>query len=130
MRVKGPLVNGAYGTNTLAGNLINPGLGNPSPSLLTVLRRTPGGGRIPIRVNLNRAMRDPKENILVQAGDALILQEQPSEAIVRYFTQTLFNFTMTWQPVHGRFINGVVDVNAPQNIPSRIGITNVIPTNP
>jgi hypothetical protein len=129
-RVKGPVVNGAFGTNTLAGNLINPGIGNPSPSLLSVLRRTPDGGRMIVRVSLNRAMRDPRENILVLPGDVLILQEQPSEALARYFTQTLFNFTLTWQAIHGRFLNAAVDVNTPQNIPARIGITNLIPTTP
>lgn len=123
-RVKGPLVNGAYGTNTLAGNLINPGIGNPSPSLLTVLRRTPGG-QVAIRVNLNRALRNPRENITVQPGDMLVLQEQPSEALVRYFTQVFFNFSLAWQAVHDRFITGVVDVNAVQSLPGRIGITNV-----
>jgi protein involved in polysaccharide export with SLBB domain len=129
-RVKGPLVNGAFGTNTLAGNLINPGIGNPSPSLLSVLRRTPDGGRIIIRINLNRAMRDPHENILVQPGDVLILQEQPSEALARFFTQTLFNVTMTWQAIHNRFFTGVVDINAPQNVPARIGVANSIVTTP
>ncbi len=129
-RVRGPLVNGAFGTNTLAGNLINPGIGNPSPSLLSVLRRTPDGGRIIIRVNLNRALRDPRETILVQPGDVLILQEQPSEALARFFTQTFFNFSLSWQAIHNRFLTGVVDVNAPQNIPARIGITNVVPTTP
>jgi protein involved in polysaccharide export with SLBB domain len=124
VRVKGPLVNGAFGTNTLAGNLINPGIGNPSPSLLTVLRRTPGGGQVAIRVNLNRALRDPHENILVQPGDVLILQEQPSEALARYFTQVLFNFTATWQAIQSRFFTGVTDVNTIQNVPARIGVVN------
>jgi protein involved in polysaccharide export with SLBB domain len=62
------------------------GIGSFSPSLLTVLRRTPGGGQIPIRVDLNRALRDPRERIRVQPGDTLILQETPAEAFVRYAT--------------------------------------------
>ena len=60
--------------------------GNPSPSLVTVLRKTPGGGQVPIRVNLNQAMRDPRENILIMPGDMLLLQETPSEAVTRYIT--------------------------------------------
>jgi hypothetical protein len=63
-------------------------LGNPSPSLLSVIRKTPNGGQLNIRVDLNRALRDPRERILVQAGDVLILQETPGEAIARYFSQT------------------------------------------
>src|SRR5262249_43681007 len=51
-RVRGPLVNGGISTNNLAGNLIAPGIGGPSPSLLVVMRRLPGGGRVNIRVDL------------------------------------------------------------------------------
>src|SRR5262249_39571156 len=86
-RVRGPLVNGGISTNNLAGNLIAPGIGGPSPSLLVVMRRLPGGGRVNIRVDLNRAMRNPQECIRVQPGDVLILQEKPSEALARYFSQ-------------------------------------------
>jgi hypothetical protein len=32
-------------------------------------------------------VNDPHENILVQPGDVLILQETPSEAIARYLSQ-------------------------------------------
>src|SRR5262249_41434103 len=102
-RVRGPLLNGAFATNNLAGNLIEPGIGSPSPSLLTVLRRTPGGGRLPIRVDLNRALTEPQESLRVQPGDVLILQEKPSEALARYFTHTFFNFSFAWQAIHGPF---------------------------
>jgi hypothetical protein len=67
--------------------VIQPGLGTPNPSLLAVLRQTPNGGQITIRVDLNEAVRDPRENILVQASDVLILQETPDEAIARYLSQ-------------------------------------------
>jgi protein involved in polysaccharide export with SLBB domain len=118
-RVQGPLINGAFGTNQLAGNLIAPGLGSPSPVLLTVLRRTPSGGQIPIRVDLDRALRDPRERILVQAGDVLILQEKPSEAVARYLTQTVFNFNIVWQAIRGNGVTGVIDVAAPDRLGSR-----------
>ena len=36
-----------------------------------------------IRVDLNEAVRDPRQNILVQDGDVLILQETPDEAITQ-----------------------------------------------
>ena len=90
-QVRGTLVNGAFGGNNLNGLLIQPGIGNPNPSALTVVRRTPNGGQIPISVDLNRALRDPRERILVQPGDVLILQETAGEAIARYFTN-VFNF--------------------------------------
>ncbi len=58
-QARGTLLNGAFGGNNFTGRLIQQGIGNPSPSALTVIRRTPNGGQIPIRVDLNRALRDP-----------------------------------------------------------------------
>ena len=52
-----------------------------------------------ILVDLNEATRDPRENLLIQAGDVLVLQETQDEAITRYLTQT-FRFNL-----FGRFIN-------------------------
>jgi hypothetical protein len=98
-RVQGSLLNGAFAGNNLSGVLVQPGLGNPSPSLLTVLRRTPGGGQVPIRVDLNTAMRDTRERIPVRPGDVLILQETPDEAIVRYFTQ-VFSFSYVTRTIN------------------------------
>jgi protein involved in polysaccharide export with SLBB domain len=87
LKVRGPLLNSGTNTSNLSGTVIQTGIGNASPSLLAVLRRTPNGGQVNIRVNLNEAVRDPRENILVQAGDILVLQESPDEAITRYVTQ-------------------------------------------
>src|SRR5207237_6777317 len=81
IRVHGPLVSGGSSVSNLSGTIIAPGIGAPSPSLLTVMRKTACGGRIPIRINLNRAIRDCRERILVQAGDELILQEAPCQAV-------------------------------------------------
>ena len=100
-RVQGSLLNGAFAGNNLSGVLVQPGLGNPSPSLLTVLRRTPGGGQVPIRVDLNTAMRDPRERIPVRPGDVLILQETPDEAVVRYFTQ-VFSFSYVTRTINSQ----------------------------
>ena len=72
-------------------------MGNPSSTLLVVVRRTPNCGQIPIVVDLGEALRHPQERILVQAGDLLLLQEKPSEALARYFYQTFFNFNLFWQ---------------------------------
>jgi hypothetical protein len=92
-RVHGSLLNGAFAGNNLSGLLVQQGIGNPSPSSLTVLRRTPGGGQVPIKVDLNLAMRDARERIPVRPGDVLVLQETPGEALARYFTQVFtFNY--------------------------------------
>ncbi len=117
----GSLYNAAFGGSNLSGNLINPGIGNPSPSLLVVLRRVPGRGQVPIAVDLREAMRHPQERLLVRPGDVLILQEKPAEAFVRYLTQTLFNFDLFWTPLRTRNATGVVDIAAPDRLPSRVG---------
>lgn len=91
--IQGPLLNGAFAGNNLAGALIAPGTGGPSPSLLTVVRQTPDGRQVPIKVDLNRAMRDRRERILVHPGDLLLLQQTPGEAVANYLSN-VFNFTI------------------------------------
>jgi hypothetical protein len=91
--VGAPIVNGGFNANNLAGNLTQSGIGFPSPSLVTVLRKTPNGGQVPIIVNLNRALKDPRERILVQAGDVIVMQQTVDEAIAQWFT-TNFRFNI------------------------------------
>src|SRR5207253_10922070 len=56
-RVKGPLLNGGFNQNNqFASQLIASGLGGPSPSLLTVLRKTGCGRQPTIRGDLHRAL--------------------------------------------------------------------------
>jgi protein involved in polysaccharide export with SLBB domain len=117
--VRGPLVNGTFGANTLNGAVFPPGLGQPSASLLTVVRKTAGGGQLPIRIDLNRALRDPRERILVRAGDLLILQERPTEAFTRWASQTFINFNMIWAPIHGPHEIGALDIMGADRIPGR-----------
>ena len=123
--VRGPLINGAFGGSNLSGTLIASGVGNPSPTLLTVVRRTPGGGQVPIAVDLRCALRDPAERLLLKPGDLLILQEKPEEAFTRYFTQTFLNFNLAWRVVHNRFANGFIDVSAPDRLPDRLQPNNL-----
>lgn len=89
----GPLVNGGVTQNNLSGNIIASGLGSPSPSLVTVLRRTKSNGQVKIIVDLNRALNDPRENILIQAGDVIISQETVGEALTRYGT-SIFRYNL------------------------------------
>lgn len=93
-QVNGTLVNGAFGGNNFNGLLIQPGIGNPNPSALTVIRHTPDGGQIPIRVDLNRALVDARERIIIRPNDVLILQETGWEALARYFGNAI-NFNVT-----------------------------------
>ena len=124
-RVRGPLFNGSFGGSNLSGALIQPGLGNPNPTLVTVIRRTPGGGQVLIKCDLAHAMCHPEERVLIRSGDVLILQEQPEQALARYFSQTFFNFDIFWRAFTSRTATGVVDIAAPDRLPSRVGILNV-----
>jgi protein involved in polysaccharide export with SLBB domain len=112
VRVGGPLISGGINTININGALVMPGLGLPSPSLVTILRRTPAGGRVAIRVDLERSLRDPYERILVQKGDLLILQEKPSEAIVRYITQQ-FNIDLLGTIINRRDLQGTATLRVP-----------------
>lgn len=88
--VRGTLVNGGQNSNNFTGQTQNIGVGFPSPSLVSVVRRTPGGGQVTIHVNLNRALQDPRERILVQPDDLIILQNTMGEALTQYFSNSFF----------------------------------------
>jgi protein involved in polysaccharide export with SLBB domain len=108
----GPIANGGVSVNNQNGALLAPGIGSPSPSQVTVLRRCPGRRQIAIRVDLNRALQDPRENIFVQAGDVLILQETIGEAVTRYITQQARN-TFIGTVFSGRKATDTVNVSSP-----------------
>jgi protein involved in polysaccharide export with SLBB domain len=92
-QVGGVLVTGLVTGSNLSGNVGASGIGQPNPSLVSVLRRTPEGGQINIRVNLNQALRDPAERILLCSGDIVIMQMTPAQAVVQYLSgQVQFNF--------------------------------------
>jgi len=96
-QARGPLFNGGVNFNNFVGNITTVGVGQPSPSVITVIRKTPNCGQITIRCDLNRCAQDPRERILVQPGDFLILQETPGESFTRYFTQTFrYTFFTRW----------------------------------
>ncbi len=85
--VRGPLVNGSFTQTAFTSSAVNSGIGNPNASLCTVLRQLPDHRQIAIRVDLNKALIDPRERILIQPGDILVMQERLGEAITRYFSQ-------------------------------------------
>jgi protein involved in polysaccharide export with SLBB domain len=83
---RAPLVNGGINQNNLNSQFLPTGIGSPSPSFVSVIRRTKEHGQVIIKVNLNRAFNDPRENIIVMPGDQLVLQETVGEAMTRYVT--------------------------------------------
>lgn len=110
--VGGPMITGGLNPINLAGTFLTPGFGAPSPSLVSVIRRTPNGAQLAIRVDLNRALRDPRERILIQPKDVILLQETPQEAVARYFTQVL-KFNFFWQAIHGPHESGTTTLAVP-----------------
>jgi hypothetical protein len=108
----GPLVNGLFSTNNLAGNVAASGLGSPNPSRVTVLRRTKLNGRIPIIVNLNKALNDPKEDIIIQGGDMIIYQETLGESFTRYMTD-IFRINIIGTFIRQRDATGTATFIAP-----------------
>jgi hypothetical protein len=107
-RVGGSINSGGVSAQNIAGTaLTNTGtsaLGGPSPSLVTVLRHTPNGGQVVIRVDLNQALRDPRERILVQPKDVVMLQQTPLEATARY-ASSVFRFSYLYQFVNSSRAN-------------------------
>lgn len=60
-----------------------------SASDVVILRQLPDGNQIPIKVDLTRALRDPRERILIQPGDYVILQYKPIEAVGAFIERNL-----------------------------------------
>jgi protein involved in polysaccharide export with SLBB domain len=110
--VNGPFINGGQNGNNLSGAVIQPGLGFPSPSLITILRKTPGGGQIPIRVTLDRALRDPRERVLIQPGDVIILQQTMAEAIAQYVSD-VFKIDLLGTIIRQRDLLGTATLSVP-----------------
>lgn len=96
-----PIVNGGFTQNAFVAQAFSNGLGTPSPALCIILRPLPNGQQVNIRVDLDRALRDPRENIRVAAGDLIILQERPGDAVLRYMTQT-FRFNTVVETAKGQ----------------------------
>lgn len=82
--------NGGGGMGGMGG--IGGMVGQVPPGMLYVLRKTPCNGQITIAVDLAKANVDPRERILVQPGDILVLRFKPSEEILNFSLGTFFTF--------------------------------------
>ena len=89
----GPIINGGFTQNAFVAQAFANGIGTPSPALVNVLRLMPDGQQVNIRIDIGRALKDPRERIFIQPNDFIVMQEVPGEAIGRYLYQTFrFNF--------------------------------------
>lgn len=78
------MANGSVGgpLGLSGGALASGAVGNLSPpTRVLILRKLPDGRQIPIRVDLDRAMTDEKERILIQNEDVVMLQFKPTSAL-------------------------------------------------
>lgn len=62
------------------------------PSELVLLRRIPGDRQLAIRIDLNDAVNDPQQRLLIKAGDTLILRFKPQEELLNFASATFFTF--------------------------------------
>ncbi len=106
----GPIVNGGFNQNAFVAQSFATGIGTPSPVLVNVLRKLPNGQQVNIRIDLGRAMQDPRERIYIQANDFIVMQEKPGEALGRYLYQTFrFNyFQQIFQTSTGNLTNTAI----------------------
>jgi protein involved in polysaccharide export with SLBB domain len=121
LRIGGPLLISGINTANIAGTFVVPGLGLPRPTLVNIIRPTPCGKQVVIRVDLDRAMREPRERILIQPNDLLVLQERPQEAFGRYMYEILA-FPFSYRFANGPRLFG--------SIGSNIGYTGPTPAYP
>ena len=65
---------------------------NVPPTELIVLRRIPGDRQLAIRIDLNDAINDPRQRLLVKQGDTLILRFKPQEEVINLISNVFFTF--------------------------------------
>lgn len=66
--------------------------GSVPPSELIILRRIPGDRQLAIRVDLNEAINDPRQRMLIRPADTLILRYKPQEEFANFALGTFFTF--------------------------------------
>jgi len=81
----GPLGNAGTGINAIAGSGNAGGQGGMGqacqPSEVLLVRELPCGNQITMKIDLNRALQNPSERVLVQPGDVVMLRYTLAEEI-------------------------------------------------
>jgi protein involved in polysaccharide export with SLBB domain len=91
----GSIGTAAGGTATSAGVVVAKGGGIFPPTRVTVLRMAQGR-QIPIHVDLNRAMEDPHERVLIQPDDFILLEYTTPQLIANLVLNNVFvSFSFT-----------------------------------
>lgn len=111
--VRNAVVNGGVNSINFSGSLLQQGIGFPNPSLVTILRQTPDCGQVAIHVDLNKALRDPRERVIIKARDIIILQQTVGEAITGYLTNTVLKFNLFGTFIRQQDLLGTGSATAP-----------------
>lgn len=83
---------GSQGGGNRGGSILGGGFGGAVPTQLYVIRKMPCGPEFNIAIDLQRAMNDPSQRILIQPGDTLILRYKPHEELVNFGLVAFFTF--------------------------------------
>jgi len=91
------LAGGGVGNNANRGGSQAFGLGQGGgagvpPGRVFILRKTKCNGQIAIEVDLTRAINDPRQRPLIQAGDIVVLQYKCEEELLNFGAGTFFTF--------------------------------------
>jgi protein involved in polysaccharide export with SLBB domain len=111
--VRSAIVNGGVNNINFSGTLLQQGIGFPNPSQITILRLTPDCGQVTIHVDLNKALRDPRERIIIRSRDMIILQQTVGEALTGYLTNTVLKFNLFGTFIRQQDLIGTGSVTAP-----------------
>ena len=76
----------------MGGSILGSGFGGATPTQLFVIRKLPCGQEFNIAIDLKRAMDDPRQRIMVQPGDTLILRYKPHEELVNFGLISFFTY--------------------------------------
>lgn len=80
----------SYGSGGSGGNLV--GITGVAPTQLFVFRKGTNGNLVTIKVDLERALCDPRERLVVKAGDKLFLRYTVKEEIANFGIFSFFTF--------------------------------------
>ncbi|WP_417734087.1 polysaccharide biosynthesis/export family protein [Rosistilla oblonga] len=83
---------GSSGPSQGGGGMLGGGFAGASPTQLYVMRTTPCGDQFNISVDLNRALNEKSERLMIQPGDTLILRYKPCEELVNFSLVTFFTY--------------------------------------
>lgn len=91
----GPLGNGGTGISALSGGAGGGGgaQGQCQPSEVLIIRKLPCGNQITIKVDLNKAIQNPSERVLIQPDDFVMLRYKIGEELANVALSLVqFNF--------------------------------------